>query len=204
MRQWPGAENKANQFSSFYRYSVIARGAVYGLRMSANDYIFAVFNKKASRYMHQLEEMGAIRLEGLISQAQFLAAREEAATALTLDINVYGKREDACKAGDILSRSGVCLQQPVCGLEHHTYYNPHFLHVDDFLGLGPAQETPRFKLDMKTDTKAHEVDSKSPTAPVPEQDDASADLSNVLSSLSHHNILSKKTGAVALKSELKE
>lgn len=204
MRQWPGAEDETNQFSSFYRYSVITQGAVYGLCMSANDYIFAVFNKKASRYMHQLEEMGAIRLEGLISQAQFLAAREEAATTLTLDVNVYGKRENACKAGDILSRSGVCLQQPVCGLEHHTYYNPHFLHVEDLLGLSPAQETPRLKLDTKTDPGAHGVDSSSPTTPEPEQGDTSTKISNVLSSLSHHNILSKKSGALSLKSELKE
>lgn len=204
MRQWPGVENETNQFASFYRYSVIARSAVYGLCMSANDYIFAVFNKTASRYMHQLVEMGAIRLEALISQARFLAAREEAATTLTLDINVYGERENAYKAGDILSRSGVCLQQPVCGLEHHTYFNPHFLHVEDFLGLSPAQETPRFKLDMKTDPKAHEVDSNSPTTPEPEQGDTSPEINSVLGSLSHHAILSKKSGTLALRSELKE
>lgn len=172
--------------------------------MSENDYIFAVFNKTASRYMHQLAKMGVIHFEGLISQARFLAAREEAATTLTLEINVYGEREDACKAGDILSRSGVCLQQPVFGLEHHTYYNPHFLHVEDLLGPSPAQETPRFKLDMKTDPRAHEVDSNSPTTPEPEQGDTSTEISNVLSSLSHHAILSKKSGAVELKSELKE
>lgn len=204
MRQWPRAEGEANQFASFYRYSIIARGTVYGLCISANDDIFAVFNKKASRYMHQLVEMGVIRFEGLVSQTRFLAAREEVATTLTLDINVYGKREDACKAGDILSRSGVCLQQPVCALEHHTYYNPHFLHVEDFLGLSPVQETPRFKLDMKTDTKALGVDSNSPTTPELERGDTSTEINNVLSSLSHHAILSKKSGAMALKSELKE
>lgn len=192
--------------SSFYRYSVISRGSVCGLCTCGNDHIFAVFKKKASRYVHQLVEMGSVRLEGLISQARFLAAREEAATTLTLDINVYGKREDACKAGDILSRSGVCLQQPVCGLEQYTYYNPHFLHVEDFFGLSPAQETPRFKLDMKTDTDARGVDSKSNTTlpVVPEQGDTSEEISNVLSSLSHHAILTKKAGAVAMKSELKE
>lgn len=154
--------------------------------------------------MHQLVEMGAIRLEGLISQTRFLAAREEAATTLTLDINIYGERENAYKAGYILSRAGVCLQQPVCGLEHHTYYNPHFLYVEDLLGLSPAQETPRFKLDTKTDPRAHEVDSSSPTTPEPEQGDTSTEISNVLSSLSHHAILSKKSGALSLKSELKE
>lgn len=204
MRKWPRAENEANRFASSYRYSIIARGTVYGLRISANDETFAVFNKKTSRYMHQLVEMGVIRFEGLVSQARFLAAREEASTTLTLDINVYGERENAYKAGDILSRSGICLQQPVCGLEHYTYYNPHFLHVEDLLGPSPAQETPRIKLDTKTDPRAHEVDSNSRTTPDPEQGDTSTEINNVLSSLSHHAILSKKSGAMALKSELKE
>lgn len=154
--------------------------------------------------MHQLDKIDGLRLEGLISRPQSLAAREVTPTILAIDINIYGKREDAYKAGEILYSSGICLQQPVCDPEQFTYYNPHFLHVEELMGLGPVQETPKFKIDTKTNINTREVKSSSPATPAPEQVDTSTEISNVLSSLSHHAILSKKSGTVALKSELKE
>lgn len=166
--------------------------------------MFAVFNKTASQYMRQLVEVDGVRLVGLISRGQFLTARDKASTTISVDVNVYGKREDAHRAGDILSGFGVCLQQPICGLEWFAYYNPHFLHVEELLGLGPVQETPRFEFDTKTGVNARGGDYNSPATPVPEQAEDPTEISNVLSSLSHHAILGKKAGAVALKSELKE
>lgn len=202
MRKWLRAENEASELSSFHRYSVVSKGLVYGLYAQGD--IFAVFSKTVSQYMHQLFEVDGLSLEGLVSRAHFLAARAKAANPISVDLNIYGKRENACKAGDILSRFGVYLQQPVYGLEQFTYYNPHFLHVEEFLGRGPVQETPKFKIHTQTDPKAHEVNSNIPTTPEPEQGDTSTEISNVLSSLSHHAILSKKPGAMALKSDLKE
>lgn len=202
MRKWPRAENETSEFSPFHRYSVVSKGLVYGL--CAQGDIFAVFNKTVSQYMHQLFEVNGSSLEGLISRARFLAARTKAANTISVDLNIYGKRENACKAGDILSSFGVYLQQPVYGLEQFTYYNPHFLHVEEFLGLGPVQETPKFKILNKTDTDARGVDSDSPATPVPEEGDGPVEISSVLSSLSHHAILSKKAGATSLRSELKE
>lgn len=202
MRQWPVVENEASEFFSFYHYSVKSQGLVYGL--CADDGIFAVFNKKASQYMHQLVEVDGVRLVGLISRGQFLAARAKASSTISVDVNVYGKREDAYRAGEILSGAGVYLQQPICGLEQSAYYNPHFLHVEELLGLGPVQETPRFKFVTKTDVNARGGDYNSPATPVPEQAEDPTEISNVLGSLSHHAILGKKAGAVALKSELKE
>ncbi|KAK7715571.1 hypothetical protein SLS63_011476 [Diaporthe eres] len=154
--------------------------------------------------MHQLVEVDGLRLEGLIGRGQFQAARAKAATTISVDVNVYGKREDAYRVGDILSSFGVYLQQPVCGLEQSTYYNPHFLHVEELLGLGPVQETPKFKFETKAEMNARGADTNSTATPVPEEGDARTEISNVLSSLTHHAILGKKAGTVALKSELKE
>lgn len=202
MRQWPRVEVEATEPSSFDRYPVVAQSLVYGLY--AHGSIFAVFNKTSSQYMQQLVKVNGVRLEGLISRGHFSAACAKAATTISVEVNVYGKREEAYRAGDILSRFGVYLQQPVCGLEQSTYYNPHFLHVEELLGLGPVQETPRFKIETKIHMIASGACSSSPATPVPEQDDAPTEISNVLSSLSHHAILSKKVGAISLKSELKE
>ncbi|KAK2605749.1 hypothetical protein N8I77_008564 [Diaporthe amygdali] len=204
LRRWPQSENQTTGLS-FYRYSVVAQGQVYGL--SAQDEVFAVFNKKACHYMHQLSNVDGVRLEGFIALRQIFAARKKASITMpvmAVDINIYGKREDAFPVGKILSSFGICLQQPVYGLENTTYYNPHFLHVDEFLGLGPAHETPRFQIRARADTNSHEVEFSDPSTPEPEQDDIPTEVDNVLSSLSHHAILGKKAGAVALKSQLKE
>lgn len=202
MRQWPEAENETRELSSFYCYSVISKGLVYGL--CAHGDIFSVFNKTASQYMRQLVEVDGLRLEGVIGRGQFLAARAKVATTISVDVNVYGKREDAYRVGDILSSFGVYLQQPACGLEQSTYYNPHFLHVEELLGLGPVQETPKVKIDTKAEMNARGANTNSTATPIPEQGDAPIEISNVLSSLTHHAILGKKAGTVALKSELKE
>lgn len=202
MRKWPAAENETTEVPAFYRYPVVAQGLVHGL--CTHHDIFAVFNKTASQYLHQLVEMDGVRLEGLISRGQFLAARAKDETAIPVDVNIYGKREDACNVGDVLSRFGVYLQQPVYGLEDTTYYNPHFLHVQELLGLGPAQETPKFKIGMPTDANARQAESNSPATPTTEQGDTSTEISSVLSSLSHHAILRQKSGAASLRSKLKE
>lgn len=172
--------------------------------LAAHGDIFAVLNKAACQYMHHLIEAGGIRLEGLISRTRFLAARAKETTTISMDVNVYGKREDAFNVGQVLSSFGVHLQQPICGLEHATYYNPHFLHVEELLGQGPVPETPRFEIDTKTNFIARGRQSNGSATLAPEQRNISTDISNVLASLSHHAILSKKAGAVALKSELKE
>lgn len=198
MRKWP----ETTEVPSFYRYPVVAQGQVHGL--CTHHDIFAVFNKTASQYMHQLVEMDGVRLEGLISRSQFLAARARNETTISVEVNVYGKREEACNVGDVLSRCGVYLQQPAYELEHTTYYNPHFLHIQELLGLGPAQETPKFKFGMPTDANVRQVGSNSLATPTTEPGDTSTEISNVLSSLTHHSILRQKAGAVSLRSELKE
>lgn len=155
--------------------------------------------------MHQLVKVDGVRLEGFISQRLFLKAREKGANTIPVDINVYGKRENAFSVGNVLSSFGVDLQQPVCGLEDAAYYNPHFFHVEELLGLGPVHQTPLLKISAKVDTNTHGVESS--VAATPEQDgnlDISTEINSVLRSLSHHAILSKKAGAVALKSQLKE
>lgn len=148
--------------------------------------------------------MDGVYLEGLIGRGRFLAARAKDETTIKVDVNVYGNRASAAKVGEVLSSFGVCLQQPASEIENITYYNPHFLHVEELLGLGPVQETPRFEMDTQISAGDQGVGSQSPATPVPEQGDNSTEISNVLGSLSHHAILSKKAGTTALKSELKE
>jgi hypothetical protein len=154
--------------------------------------------------MHKLAGVGGVRLEGLVNRRQFLAAGAKAETTLAVEVNVYGKRAVASKAGEILSSAGVYLQQPVCDMEHTAYYNPHFLHVEEMLGLGPVQETPKFNIVMEPVASDGGMESSGFATPEGEQGDTFEEISNVLGSLSHRAILSKKTGAVALKSELKE
>lgn len=172
--------------------------------LTSGDNVFAVFNKTASQYMQNLAEIDGVYLEGLVNHGRFLAARAKDETTIKVDVNVYGNRASAATAGEVLSSSGVYLQQPASEMEHISYYNPHFLHVEELLGLGPVQETPRFEMDTQISLGDRGVESHSPATPVAEQGDGTTDISNVLSSLSHHAILSKKAGAMTLKSELKE
>ncbi|KAG8156420.1 hypothetical protein KVR01_013761 [Diaporthe batatas] len=202
VRQWPDAGNDSGEPLSFDRHPVVAQGLAYGL--TSHDTVFAVFNKTSSQYMHHLSEIEGVHLEGLINHGRFLESRAKGETTVKVGVNVYGNRAGATKAGEVLSSFGVYLQQPTSEMEHVTYYNPHFLHVEGLLGLGPVQETPRFEMDTQVNAADRGLGSQSPATPVPEQGDNATEISNVLSSLSHHAILSKKAGAMALKSQLKD
>ncbi|KAF5971616.1 serine/threonine protein kinase [Fusarium bulbicola] len=66
---------------------------------------------------------------------------------LPIELNIYGSRQDAEYIGRTLSRAGIYLQFPLCGLEDLEYYNPHFFRMEGYPNQVsiPASVLPRME-----------------------------------------------------------
>ena len=140
-----------------------------------------------------------LRLQTQVNHKDWTSAwqKDETSAIMTLDINLYGVREDAKQVGSILASSGICLQQPTCGLEGVIYYNPHFLHVKEVMGetVLETQLIPLGQEDRET------VTSKAANK---EQVDAATELTCILNSLAHHDVLRKHDVDGRIRSSLLE
>jgi SWI/SNF-related matrix-associated actin-dependent regulator of chromatin subfamily A3 len=124
---------------SFYTFQVSQYGACYGLYSSGN--VCAFLNKKICTEIKELHAaMGpdALRFEAYAQSDHWNPAFESydviRSPIVTVDLNIYGSRENAHQLGKLLAKYGISLQQPLFGLAGYNYYNPHFLHVPEFLG----------------------------------------------------------------------
>ncbi|KAI2626751.1 SNF2 family N-terminal domain-containing protein [Hypoxylon sp. NC1633] len=165
------------------RFHVCPDGAYYGLSLESSGIVFSIFSRKTCEELKHLLSEGPLRLE-----------------AYGLDINIYGARDDAQQVGKKLSSLGLTLQQPLYGLDDVTYYNPHFLHVQELFGHYVA-ETPRLDLRAVIPLSSSKQDAipEEPKAQV----DADTEVDSILNSLSHHTVLHKHT-IEGLKTPLKD
>ncbi|KAK8044967.1 hypothetical protein PG993_004991 [Apiospora rasikravindrae] len=129
----------------------------YGLEHSGA--IFALISKTNCAIFSQLFGGHHVQLQAFVHDSVLRHALTSHSAkhpaTLKVDINVYGVREEAYGVGKVLSSGGLTLQQPTHGLEGITYYNPHFLHIQEFEGEH-VEETPRYKLSLSQGTHPEE------------------------------------------------
>ncbi|EXK49760.1 hypothetical protein FOMG_02243 [Fusarium oxysporum f. sp. melonis 26406] len=99
---------------------------------------------------------------------------------LPIELNIYGRREDAESVGRTLSKAGTYLQFPRCGLEGVEYYNPHFFRMEGY----PEQASIETLVLCPPDT-AEDRDRASDQEPQVNNTDA---VDEILGSLSYHNL----------------
>lgn len=97
---------------------------------------------------------------------------------ITVDINIYGSREDADEVGRSLSKSGLFLQWPRYGLDGFEYHNPHILRIEGF----PEQNPTEISVDYISKLPDQDSDDGHPVTD-------SGMVESILDSLSHHVLL---------------
>ncbi|KAI1772543.1 SNF2 family N-terminal domain-containing protein [Hypoxylon cercidicola] len=186
-------------------FHVCSDGAYYGLSLRPSETPFSVFGRKTCEELQQLLSLWHLRLEAYAHTKDLRTIKtmrhQEKSSSITVDINVYGAREDAREVGKKLASFGITLQQPLFGLAGTTYYNPHFLHTQELFGHYVA-ETPLLRLGAETQTTTSREHSH-PEVPRP-QLDPDTEVRSILNSLSHHTVLHKRTEVHGLKTTLKD
>lgn len=168
-------------------FPVIRQGICYTLQYS--DSAFAVLNKKTCDDIQSLFSVKEVSILAFIQAKKWTRACQDhrvgaGTVTLSMDLNVYGHKEDAAEVGGLLSANGTFLQQPLHGLDNVVYYNPHVLHAPEILG-GFVHETPRLRINMDTEELVQsEVKTKESKAV-----DASSELDSILDSLSQQKFL---------------
>ncbi|KAF5652542.1 DNA repair and recombination RAD5C [Fusarium sp. NRRL 25303] len=99
---------------------------------------------------------------------------------LPIELNVYGRRDDAESIGRTLSRAGTYLQFPRYGLEGVEYYNPHFFRIE-----GYSEQAPIETLLLCPPKVSEARDRSSDQEPRVDNTDA---VDEILGSLSYHNL----------------
>lgn len=107
---------------------------------------------------------------------------------LTIDINIYGQFEHGPRVGKILASNQTYLQQPLHGIENVRYYNPQFLHIEEFRAK-TVSETPRHY--MKEEAPRPTGKEEGPGDEQRETDDTKQ-IHSILDSLSHRKILTRE------------
>lgn len=145
---------------------------------------------------------GSINIRALISSAQWSSSIMSGPKDLTLDLNIYGQRNDAQQVGKLLTNIGISLQQPLYGLESFIYYNPHFLHIDEMRGED-VRETPLLSIqpaESNISPSLHHT-ANVMTATI----DAEEEVAMIFDSLNNNQILKKRdTDKSRMKIELRE
>ncbi|KAI0022837.1 SNF2 family N-terminal domain-containing protein [Xylariomycetidae sp. FL0641] len=192
----------ASRFSTFH---IGKAGAFYGIRTVPNDAILGVFGKKTCQQFGSLLQTNhQLKLEAYTQDASTLSARRQNARTpedMRVDVNIYGVREDAARVSKLVSSSGACLQQPLVIPANTTYYNPHFLHVQEILGHHVSQ-TPFFAPSESISQPALTREESTSLQQSPA--DLRAEVNSLLSSQSYRAIRHRKKGPLALKTSLKE
>lgn len=113
--------------------------------LQSDGKFFAVFSKKIGLGFHDLLDKADVEFQAVIDLRQgehkTEALRGSQVASMTIDINIYGHRDNAELSGNVLSSLGWYLQQPILQRSGTRYYNPHFFHIDEI------SETPIFELD---------------------------------------------------------
>ncbi|KAK0701293.1 SNF2 family N-terminal domain-containing protein [Lasiosphaeris hirsuta] len=178
-------------FPSSQCFEICRYGGFYALEWSGAR--FAVLSKRVCECMHRLLEPHDfnVQLRAFVPREEWFRAvdswqLEGTPDRLTFELNIYGPRELAQRAGKILSGVDLHLQWPQYGLDGFVYYNPHYLHLEEVLG--------RQVLETPLATSQHGLPAKGgkPWDDAEQQNvSETAEIDRILNSLSHHNILKR-------------
>ncbi|KAF2996999.1 hypothetical protein E8E14_002613 [Neopestalotiopsis sp. 37M] len=186
--------------SAFRSFSVSKYGNYYGLW--SEGILVAILDKRTCGIVQELARgtnCGLTRIQAFIDIAQWWSGISSDSQTINIDLNVYGPREGARQIGRLLNSIGISLQQPLFGLQGFTYYNPHFLHIDEIRGED-VYETPLLNIELvdsnPSDTGHDTTGSKTTTL------EAKEEVDSILDSLAHHEILMERDTDRRMKTKL--
>lgn len=116
------------------RFAVVQQGQYFAL--AYNDFVFARLSKGLCTLFlsllaqHRLCILAYVSSEACDSEANSWDV--QSASQLPIELNIYGRREDAESVGRTLTKAGAYLQFPRYGLEGVEYYNPHFFRMEGY------------------------------------------------------------------------
>ena len=185
------------QFSTsdtFSRFPVTKVGHFWGLGCDGNH--FALLKKQTCRIIHDLLVKRKLNLS-IFAYLQHTELRRatldlNAGNLLVIanvDLNFFGRREDALYVGKSLTSFEICLQQPSYDLGSATYYNPHFFHLSEVFGQ-QVWETPFLPINENRGNE--DGATQSSTKPSEEEQSAEDELDALLDSLSWPTYLTKQ------------
>ncbi|KAJ4416804.1 hypothetical protein N0V82_006533 [Gnomoniopsis sp. IMI 355080] len=176
--------------------------------LQSDGKLFAILSKKLSLGLHDLLDKADVEFQAVIDLKEMehktasLKRRQVAST--TIDVNIYGHKNDAELTGNILSSLGLYLQQPILQRDGTRYYNPHFFHMDEI------SETPTFELDvgvggsqLRLNNASHDANPNANDSTDTGQD-SGEDVSSILDSLTQSTVIGKRAGDIGLITLLKE
>lgn len=124
--------------------------------------------------------------------------------SMTIDVNIYGHRDNAELAGRVLSSLGLYIQQPVLQRSGTKYCNPYFFHMDEI------SETSKFGIDYHISEKQRRVEgsiydgTSNVHRSTDTRQDSSEDVSSILNPLTQTAAIGKRAGTTGLLTVLKE
>jgi hypothetical protein len=193
----PQGYTSAQGNALFRHFQVVNERNFYSLECHGNK--FAVLNKKTCSDLQSVFDGRQVRFTAYIQSKEWSNALKSWSTnknsiTLTVEINIYGMRDIADGVGKVLSAAGTFLQQPRYGLDGISYYNPHYFRIPGFSAVD-SRDTPILTIN---DLGSTPVQNTRPD----DRNDASTEVTSILDSLSHHNLLKERVADVRIRQPL--
>lgn len=193
----PQGYTSAQGNALFRHFQVVNEGNFYSLEYHGNK--FAVLNKKTCSDLQSVFDVRQVRFTAYVQSKEWSNAlkswsKNKNSTTLAVEINIYGMRDVADEVGKVLSAAGTFLQQPRYGLDGISYYNPHYFRIPGF-SAADSVDTPILTIN---DLGSAPVQNTRPD----DRNDASIEVTSILDSLSHHNILKERVADVRIRQPL--
>lgn len=158
------------------------QGQYFGL--AYNDTVFAKLSKVLSTLIFSLLSQHEFRILAYVPRETCVWEGDpwdvRIGSTLPVELNVYGRREDAGSIGRTLSKAGTYLQFPRCGIEGVEYYNPHFFRMEGY----PDQAS----IETLILSPPEVVEARDWTYDQGHQPDDAEAINEILDSLSYHNL----------------
>lgn len=178
----------------------------FGLQLDGK--LFAVLSKRISLGFQDLLDKADVEYRAVMdlkeAERSTNSLKPSEVVSMTIDVNIYGHRDNAELTGRVTSSLGLYIQQPVLQRSGTKYYNPHFFHMDEI------SETPIFRLDYhmngnqpRLEGSVHDGNSNVYHSTDTGQD-SSEDVSSILDSLTQSTTIGKRAGDIGLITVLKE
>lgn len=125
--------DRSEDRQKFVRMNLVRRHTYFVLQSSSGVGV-AVLNTYLSTVLRDLHEGASVRYEAFVDGVRWSEKMQAwkstgKAGILSVDINIYGRREDSKDAGQKLSKARLYLQHPHRGDDNAIYENPHFLSL---------------------------------------------------------------------------
>lgn len=199
MQRQPEDSSKPDS-GSLCSFEIRLMGEYYGIHSS--DTLLAVLNKTICAVLNGLKDTKLIRFKATATLQQWDAglrdwSRRQGAAVLAVDVTIFGAKEEAQSVGEVVAKHGLVLQRPPPQLSHGTSYsNPHYLEISH----SSEDDLEKEKLHVASESVVQDHSQAADEATVTV--DASKEISSILDSLAHRNILREHLADRRIRSQL--